>query len=1414
MNHIIPSPDTCRDKPSRVMETIMQPTRLIKSTMLWIGAIGLGLSLAAGAPPAHAKIDQWKAETKPQLPPGPINDKLENPEGGEPEITKIRFTKSANQLDCKHVRFRIRLALWGTDGFWDDPNAIHVKEITDTIQTLTDQLPTGLSWENVSLKGDIVQFPLLAFESNSHPKDTVKISKIQFTADNSDGVGAENLREWNFVGIAKIDPAEFPAPKFKLNQAKLNLQTPFNNEEALSHNAAFADPADWKAGTATKFLVDLENCDEPEGDPHGDPDGEPCIKIEKGEIDCHGPVGPFIYKMPVGPDLAGTVIELTSLTPGVIVNPGAQIVPPGGGILIWTLNGAAPGMEIHLLTNNVKQSGPADWDGLATCCTEEIIIEIPEDLPCDEEKEPDLKVTKRALVEECGKNDGDCRFRIRVKNVGDKKYTGKLALQEWQLPHRAAITGGPNAAWSCNYNLGLALYECVHPALTLNPGEHKDLRLAFTPGNAWPGKRIKNCAKLDYGLMGVAPFGDLTNDKDCDSICIKGSELCPNDVTEKEPELELIKEVGYANCSDQGICTFSYHITIKNTGDGDYNGDLNVADSFNIKPLNVDFIPSPPWQCQTIDGKNFGCKYANIHLPSGAETVLTVKAQMNQFVPIKDSTALENCAKLEEGVEGKNEDCAAADLPNQPTPEKPDLSIDKQCTPGVLGGLVSCRVMVRNNGAGKPSGIVRIFDVARVIGTEAPIVLEDIQPDGDGWTCEGAPATDLACAIPGSQLAPGTVRYFDAKVRITPNQRYRNCATGHHEPVVGGDMQRINQSCVEGGVDIRVEKTGPEICRSKEDCTFEVTIRNDGETDFSGPVKIGDALGLAAEGMTVAVTSIEPPLPCDAQPAAVPFVCTGNLDLAAGESTTHLITLEFDDNVQTKGDAMRNCAVVMDEGAGSANPNAAGGEVNGEIVGCHTFRLEDNEKDQCRPPMVMSDNGTCVCPQGTKWNGRRCAGDTIIPPVPLPDPDPVCKVGKGEMRTRDGRCICKPGFIRKGRNLCVPPSRGCTPRAGEYKDRNGRCVCRPGYERNKLGRCVREPQGCKPGRNEMKAPNGRCICKPGFDRNKRGFCVKAPRLCKPGPNEFRNSQGQCVCKSGYTRTNNGRCIKRPTQCKPGRNEYKDKNGNCRCNRGYKRDAKGVCRRIEPPKPVCQSGKLTKRGKGWYCACPKGWNRRPIGKTGGARCIKPEPPKPSCSNGRLTKHGNRWTCVCPKGWKRVPIKGGSRCVKPVAPKPTCSNGKLIKRGNGWFCACPKGWSRKGLANGGARCIKPKVTPKPTCSNGRLIKRGKGWYCACPKGWNRRALKNGGARCVRPKATPKPACRNGSLRKRGKGWFCSCRKGWQRRALKNGGAICSKPVIKKPKKVFKPKVKKPQVRKPKKTFKPKQNLKLKQFQLKKN
>ena len=75
--------------------------------------------------------------------------------------------------------------------------------------------------------------------------------------------------------------------------------------------------------------------------------------------------------------------------------------------------------------------------------------------------------------------------------------------------------------------------------------------------------------------------------------------------------------------------------------------------------------------------------------------------------------------------------------------------------------------------------------------------------------------------------------------------RFENCARGSWGPAPGDDIvYPFGEACAQGGTTINVEKTGDLECQVGEPCTFEITITNDGTAGFSGPVRIGDAIGV------------------------------------------------------------------------------------------------------------------------------------------------------------------------------------------------------------------------------------------------------------------------------------------------------------------------------------------------------------------------------------------------------------------------------------------------------------------------------------------------------------------------------------------------------------------------------------------
>ncbi|XP_077291695.1 zonadhesin-like [Arctopsyche grandis] len=203
-------------------------------------------------------------------------------------------------------------------------------------------------------------------------------------------------------------------------------------------------------------------------------------------------------------------------------------------------------------------------------------------------------------------------------------------------------------------------------------------------------------------------------------------------------------------------------------------------------------------------------------------------------------------------------------------------------------------------------------------------------------------------------------------------------------------------------------------------------------------------------------------------------------------------------------------------------------------------------------------------------------------------------------------CICKEGYLRNTKKVCVPAVECDTCKPNEIFDLCGNtgcvntcavpdlqsrclperciagCICRPGYLRNDLKECVK-PQDCKPkctGANEVfdscgeTCPTtcankdeanrncnvqcregGGCICKPGYIRGWSQNCIKPEECptCK-GPNEFFSCGSACDTTCA---TLGEVCPIVNIKC----------NEMCYCKEGFARDSKGVCIPIAqcPPK---------------------------------------------------------------------------------------------------------------------------------------------------------------------------------------------------------------------------------------------------------
>jgi len=507
---------------------------------------------------------------------------------------------------------------------------------------------------------------------------------------------------------------------------------------------------------------------------------------------------------------------------------------------------------------------------------------------------------------------------------------------------------------------------------------------------------------------------------------------------------------------------------------------------------------------------------------------------------------------------------------------------------------VSCRITVSHGGRAAPRAPVRVVETATIADAGTPLRIETVTPDGAEWNCGPVPAETPVCRIPGETLAPGASRHIDVTVTVPQGQRFENCALGSFGPAPGDEIVHpFGRACAAGGgAGLRVEKSGARECSVGEACTFEITIANDGSQGFSGPVRIGDAIGIEGIGRLegVPVTAVEPPFGCAPEPSAMPLSCIAELTLAAGESRVHRVTVTIPDDGRLAGLSGpvegRNCVGVLPPdtpvaGGGGMQPSPqAGGAEGGGFYACHPFTLLKETKQECSAGFVLNAQGRCICPTGTTFRNGRCRGQ----PVSDPPVTSQCRLLPGQIRTATGQCVCPAGTgLRNGR--CVgdePPE--CRLLPGQIRTSDGRCICPRGTGlRN--GRCVRdEPPQCRLLPGQVRTSDGRCVCPRGTGL-RNGRCVRdEPPQCRLLPGQVRTSDGRCVCPRG-TGLRNGRCVRdEPPQCRLLPGQVRTSDGRCVCPRGTGL-RNGRCVRDEPPQCRLLPGQV--RTSDGRCVCPRG-----------------------------------------------------------------------------------------------------------------------------------------------------------------------------------------------------------------------------------
>jgi hypothetical protein len=733
------------------------------------------------------------------------------------------------------------------------------------------------------------------------------------------------------------------------------------------------------------------------------------------------------------------------------------------------------------------------------------------------DREPDLKVEKRADVRRCSMGGG-CDFTITVTNVGDAPYHGKIVLDEVTLPAGSVLDSGPNAPWACAPLV--SPMTCTYPITTLDPGDSLELKLGFKPAGGWKGRFFANCARYDYDASGKPVFGRTDNDRACARIpiCRRGdnNRLCRPPV-EKRADLILKKRARTPICSSDGVCTFI--IDIINNGTETYDGPLTVVDNYPTgAPASSTFGPSPPWTCGPDGPGQFRCDNPGVVLVPGASTSIGVKAIMPAGY---DKEKVTNCAEVK-GIPGEadlsNNKACASERFRPKNPGKPALRITKTCQASAAAtATVSCRITVASLGTAAPSGPVRVNDAATLIGSGTPVQIQTVSPDGPEWTCDPVPATSLGCTIPGDVMTPGTSRHFD--VTVSANGQFENCARGSYGPAPGDDIvYPFGEACAKGGAatvsPIRVEKTGDSECEVGKPCAFQITVSNESDVSFSAPMRFGDAIGIDGIGRLdgVAIRALSPSFGCAETSATLPLSCVATLTLGAHESRTYAMTVILPGSgalAGLQGNASgENCIGVVSPDTPVRGGAGDGGNADGigKAYACHRFAIVNEVKQECSPGFVMNAAGNCVCPQGTSFRNGQCSGGPPRKPdrPEKPEEPKQCVLLKGQIRTASGECVCPRGTeLVNGACVAIeqpepPPVRACKLLPGQIRTQDGRCVCPRGTElRGKRCAPVRSVEECDiPGQVHNK--RGQCVCPRGTDLV-RGACRKVEdRQCPEG----------------------------------------------------------------------------------------------------------------------------------------------------------------------------------------------------------------------------------------------------------------------------------------------------------------------------
>jgi uncharacterized repeat protein (TIGR01451 family) len=630
-------------------------------------------------------------------------------------------------------------------------------------------------------------------------------------------------------------------------------------------------------------------------------------------------------------------------------------------------------------------------------------------------------------------------FEFIATNLVVPYYVGPISMRitlppDTDFPKLRVTKSGtacPATGWSCERTDDG--YRCRHSACSLAVDEQVAIRVDGTllPGASEPPQTEMSktaCAVLEWE---VPPYKGIDIEqlgptKQTASTCfttrILAAVSAPPEGVKPLPKLYDLEfqKIGNPECTPGGTCGFAF--TFLNKGPATFWDQIVFTDEL---PSGWKMIPPGFMPC-TQSGDRVTCTHPHHRL----EQNWSEESILNARVPESETrTDVTNCAWYDLDTAAgdynpsNNKDCwdikirpklavtpqppcaegqqwdpierICTPVPTllEPKPEKADLAVQKsgpeECVPD---GVCLYKLTVINRGPG-------IY--------EAPLTIIDERPKGwellggfpsPPWECSKAgPAIEC---LGGVALAPGASFKLDLELKA---------------PGWANARAREVENCA------RIERSRSAKDRHRVSAMEVQHILN----EFG--YQAGPADGILGPRTRAAIRRYQ-------KDKGLPQ--SGIIDDSLQEAFFpggHVV-LPRDPNA----DNDRACVLTAIAGppeAAPAEPPARARPTEAEPPEPPALMAPPGEPDKCPAGQFRNRAGQCVCPEGQRWDGRRC-----VPRAAACPPGQFRKVGQ---------CVCPEGQRWDGRR-CVPRAVQCPP--GQSR-RGGRCVCDEGY-RWDGARCV------------------------------------------------------------------------------------------------------------------------------------------------------------------------------------------------------------------------------------------------------------------------------------------------------------------------------------------------------------------------